>query len=1194
MAEDSVNGPREGTYPFRRFRGEPDESADYDDSDMVKRSRFIPHPILTGFGECVGGSYHNPQYEYLLEMPDIPPPQPRGVQRNRERGLDRCGKRQKRQIHQAFWGQRPSGNAFNPTNPVPQASAGSFASDLNRDSLPMGSLPLSNARPSRLHRIDDREVRPKFGLDDWTSLDTAARESRMVHDAIQRSALPRGYVTADDEQRSVSAENLTLPHGPKPTIPLSFQNNLQNNTLFTSQFSHHPFNPQLPVSTHPLQTPRAKRNRADRGSLEYRTLGPSRQSRYPYTKPMEYFIMDSDVEDPDFEDSDDFPDAGDVNGNSDVSIYLDGLLAEQSLLFAYTNFRFHSQTQNLPPTANLITLQEALERSWPNVTGSETPSSMETQPGSKKRQKESCIGRPVQEAISESLKSTDKHQQTSEPNTDTEQPIMEWPADKIPQEVFTTIAGYFSREDICSLRFVNREFSVKLEDAMFRSVVVPLSTTMFSLSKKKGSDPAENSESEDVGMFEKFGHRIYKFGVSFALDEVKLARAHEKPELEWLDASWGPYQWPKQDYTRFDYLSKLENVADESQRMRKAFSNLTNLTELGLSINGGYGWLQGPDMSDNAVWNGQKPPVFGKRFQIDKARLQGWSRYFEQVQANSIQAARGFDPVTHGGLNNHPTRFGVRPYGLFRPAGSPNFLKYRDGMILPGIPGHDYTIGMEEPDVLKKLAERYRADEEINPDLRHHTGGVDNEAYAPSSFLKRLTFAIPNLGHQYPGFPLIFSGINLSADIWAIQSERAMVSPPHDHPLKPNYLTNPQQEWIRETDWVASALMTSYICAIIDNQGIWGQVRHLNLSGISSGMLPNLNRADLYDALPKLTTLTVLVIPDWRHSRTLSITGSIPLIGPETAAAKFKTFLSQRVNRIKGLEELTVGYIGGGERATGMMARNQHVLPAPIIAWPCPSVKNADKRGVLTFETVTKVTFQNCWFSPALLKRFLKDSHALGEIVLDSCSLTAPPGCTRARPFRRPELLPRFPKHLAFLEELRPGTWAKILNRYTPGLTLEQMHVLSSPAEGLFAPEREDSKLRRIELRSCGYVRLSDPDFNQNSLPIPDMRSMDYGLYERYRSLQTVMMQDTMRSPLLGTIVQCIGEDEQQILESGFCMRFGWGDDITRWQCLEDGFFEGGTGRFSGVLETDRAVSEPSSIEVFDSDGELVGPLERD
>lgn len=91
-----------------------------------------------------------------------------------------------------------------------------------------------------------------------------------------------------------------------------------------------------------------------------------------------------------------------------------------------------------------------------------------------------------------------------------------WPAQTIPEDVFTTIAKFLSREDLCNLRLVNRECSLKLQDAMFRSVVVPFTTSVFSPSKTENSNAVD---SESINIFEKLGDRIYKFGMSFEPDE---------------------------------------------------------------------------------------------------------------------------------------------------------------------------------------------------------------------------------------------------------------------------------------------------------------------------------------------------------------------------------------------------------------------------------------------------------------------------------------------------------------------------------------------------------------------------------------------------------------------------------------------------------------------------------------------------
>jgi hypothetical protein len=52
----------------------------------------------------------------------------------------------------------------------------------------------------------------------------------------------------------------------------------------------------------------------------------------------------------------------------------------------------------------------------------------------------------------------------------------------------------------------------------------------------------------------------------------------------------------------------------------------------------------------------------------------------------------------------------------------------------------------------------------------------------------------------------------------------------------------------------------------------------------------------------------------------------------------------------------------------------------------------------------------------------------------------------------------------------------------------------------------------------------------------------------------------------LGTLTQCVHPVEKRVLERAWGMRFGWGNRIERWAAVEDGFFESGTGRFSGEV----------------------------
>ena len=635
-------------------------------------------------------------------------------------------------------------------------------------------------------------------------------------------------------------------------------------------------------------------------------------------------------------------------------------------------------------------------------------------------------------------------------------------------------------------------------------------------------------------------------------------------------------------------LKELEEIADQVHRMKMAFAKLTNVTELALALDSGHGWLNAADMSDNAFWHEEKPRVFGNRHALsNEARDRAWGTCFERAQVNSFDIMSGSLRTTNW-QRKYLKELSPKPWESFLSARYQPFLRLRRGTIQPWLLPN--TASMLQEELLGALWGPYRDLEIINKQLRMLQGITmdDSSGHAQSAVLHQLTHGVPNLGCRFPVFPLIFSGVNISADVGGGNSVlNARVSAPEGYPLRPNGLTTPQIEWLRETSWAQQAFVSAYTCAVIDNMGTFQHVQALNLATIPSGMLMNFHRSDFFDALPNLTALTILVIPDWQETGVTSRDeGPISPVGPEQAAETFTKFLEERILPLHGLKELTIGYIGGGERATGMFARNQHVLPAPIIRLPRPSVWNADKEGVLTFRTIKKITFKNCWFSPAMLKTFLKNSAAtLEDLTLDSCSLTARPGCGRVRAYRKFELVPQFDAAQFYLEELRKGTWARILNRFTPGITLEEQHVLSAPDELLTAPSRPESALRRLELVSCGYVILSDPDFNQKRLPIPDFRSMDSGLHARFSKFRDVMMLHGEYCRLLGTIVQCVGQDEQHVLERGFGMVFGWGKDIERWACLEDGFFEGGTGRFSGVLENDGTERYDFHEESDDSDG---------
>lgn len=129
---------------------------------------------------------------------------------------------------------------------------------------------------------------------------------------------------------------------------------------------------------------------------------------------------------------------------------------------------------------------------------------------------------------------------------------------------------------------------------------------------------------------------------------------------------WGEYSWHRPNYTRYTACENLENKADEDRAMVAAFSHLSEVSELGLSLDGGLGWLVGPDQSDRARIFRSRPEVFGSRFPLSSAvvrrRCLEWSRLKPQDSSSDSSQPNSEDredypPLVFGGLNfESPTR----------------------------------------------------------------------------------------------------------------------------------------------------------------------------------------------------------------------------------------------------------------------------------------------------------------------------------------------------------------------------------------------------------------------------------------------------------------------------------------------------------------------------------------------------------
>ncbi|KKZ64262.1 hypothetical protein EMCG_09760 [[Emmonsia] crescens] len=815
-----------------------------------------------------------------------------------------------------------------------------------------------------------------------------------------------------------------------------------------------------------------------------------------------------------------------------------------------------------------------------------------------------------------------------------------WPSYGIPEELFACIAAYVSRQDICNLRLVNKEFAFKLQQVLFHTIVVPFGPTLYSF---------DETLAEKIDTFEILGSCVSRFGLSFEIDQVNLFDPPKKTYNNAVKTFWGEYEWPKPNYVKYDSLRRIEEVGDQVERMRRAFETLTNVSEFALSFDTGYGWLNPPTLLDETLRFEGKHGVFGARLSQEDI------------------------PRQRRPLPSAPREKCVASIS------SESLKEYLES-ILPGW-------------AFKKL---------------YPFSYTASEGYSASPrFVAR--------NRQLEIDPTIERGRTYGDD-------RAK----GDCQLYPRNPTREHTEWLLETSWAAQAILGSCICAVIDAEKSFQRVHTLNLSSISSGLLSNFNRSQFFEAFPCLTTIILLVIPDWKESdASWDSQNPIRYVDPSTASTMLTRLLDKVISPLVRLERLTIGYVGGGEHAKGKFCRNQHILPAPITYFAHDAANGRLPESPLTFPHIKKLTFENCWFSPLLLVQFLEASYRtpLECLKFDSCSLTAVPGAL-PRPYVSNMVHPSCIREEYFLQGPRQGTWSDIINQFTPALSLsEQMASMglrdSPPPRG-----NVPFSLKRLEFVSCGYVRLA-PFFNQNNLVVPYfptdqilsvsrlfstnpaqgfpanilvgppphlnpiplavlqnggpgwpnaqnppaatvpvnpplgappslvphpaiMQPVHFAtippgppLYtlitQQYPALSGpapvppatvqqagnaitlppgqhiqahvthqnatlaalppgpiahVMHVPALQAPaassedsseghsyidcrLLGTIVQCIGGDEEQILECAFGMTLGWDDAEKQQEVLDDGFKKGGAGRFSGIIvEPDRGFSE--------------------
>ncbi|KAI6809947.1 hypothetical protein KC332_g12541 [Hortaea werneckii] len=827
-----------------------------------------------------------------------------------------------------------------------------------------------------------------------------------------------------------------------------------------------------------------------------------------------------------------------------------------------------------------------------------------------------------------------------------EESCITWPVGTVPKEIFDIITGNLTREEVKNMRLVNREFEGKVSSSLFYSSVVPFNTELYDMigsdAKNSSRQATLNTNDQHVSphvdgfdsggihwqnakddaqgkmyrghglkVFQGFGPHIKRFGMTFEVTEDQLAQPPVKKELYQVDSYHGSYDWPPRFYARFDNLAGLERTADETSRMKAAFSHLSMVQELGLAIDSGLGWLHGLDTSVCARLSERPAPVFGKSFGGEDSRSQAAKEFWTVMRESHLSQQRK----------------------AYRKTSKEVSVAYRELDVeaseLAGIKGSIY------------------ANSKVWPILEN------------PQFLERVTGAKPKkrLGVLYT------TSVQPEAD-------QHVVARAH---VVPNDLKKEQKEWLLETEWAQRAFLESYMLSVTDNVQVFEKISTLTIAKVSSGLLPMLAREAFWRALPSLARVTLHVKADWRSvAKDNAGMACVCPEAPSGAVAIFHDLLVEHVVGRQAIKTLDIGWVDCGEHAEGIFARNSHLLPAPISS---PQKMLTSRGTRLVFTHLEHLTLTNCWLSPPALRNLVRNhaSQNLTKLTLDSVSITADPSGNAATQQNNPmtagfgalgggqgQMQPPAPvpnpltntqstwnQNLLFtgpnlpqaqgnaqtqqptigghqananipmmfqpqviqaagqipalgagpvttatvvyqqpfgldgLNGYRPGSWPEILDSISPGSRFSDYLEPPKPWEEQPAA-RGPTALNSIEFKSCGYAVLPYLlSLDQSALQRPVAHRSPQARTSWFEQREAALGPSKMTTSdcFLGDIVPHMPARELEALQLVWGLREGWDDKEKAEEAEWDGHLPGGTGRFSGVVYKDAALTEGNGVE---------------
>lgn len=784
-----------------------------------------------------------------------------------------------------------------------------------------------------------------------------------------------------------------------------------------------------------------------------------------------------------------------------------------------------------------------------------------------------------------------------------------WPLGQVPVEIFQLICGYLPRESVQVLRLVCSEFDHMVSAHYFRSVVAPFRAELYgSPDNHSGAlvagelGPGGRAELRTV--FHLFGEHIRSFALALELKERDLAFPPPKLTQEVVKTSWGLYRWPLKHYQRYTNLEAIEDQADETAFMTRSFSKLTELTELGLSCDGGLGFLQGPNLNKYAART--MPHVFHS------------ARCLPSPPKSSSDEDRKLDRGKSLRYMNLKRMMLNAGFSLDEIPGAINLLLWSEGKDPKWANWDDY----EDDGTGLGLNSMARA-RELRPSRNNSptTQGFND-----------------------------FGGARVE-----MKEYRA-------HPLEPLHLTPAQKEMLLEMSWAHDALVQSYVISVTDNPHAFRNVTTVNIARIPASLLRTISRPSFWESLGAVDKFSLGVIPDWRVVRKDNGVIADQLLQPCDSVVPAYELLANCIAPRRQITKLHFEWICGGELANGAAQRNRYVLPAPFLTAALqmaePNVVSRDRGLVLSLPYVRELSLKNCYFTPHVLLHVVRtlSARSLEKLKLEAVSITGPPQteilpsylamngdrntswpwplcCSTAAPgrpfvfvgvqsaaplqaqnmlgihaqwmaqnnllphtFMQPNAAQWLAQQVAQGQMTQPVTWplqnvpnivhqpvgpppplpdevwqgplispwipvprllswAHILNEITPDLTLLQRYEGSPIQDGdeeafqnlaqklkefVPNPAADKGRLQNIEFKSCGYV-LADVSTINNHDIIPST--------QRMVSMPTNMI-ETLRNlegymlrsnyPLLGKVMDDFDDAEDFIMRHAFGMYFGW------------------------------------------------------